>query len=157
MTQSCFCCSGLAFSDCCEPLLLGYKLPKSPEALMRSRFSAYSTKNYKYVLETYANNFRRDLSITTLKDSDADALWLKLDIVQSSQDTNTGLVEFKAYFSYNRQFYLLHELSEFILEDNRWLYTKGELIADATPYIPSRNDKCLCGSNKKYKKCCALI
>ncbi len=48
-SAACPCSSGLDFASCCEPYLTGAKLPPAPEALMRSRYSAFATGNITYL------------------------------------------------------------------------------------------------------------
>lgn len=154
MGVSCFCCSSNMFNQCCEPLLLGKEYAKQPEQLMRSRFSAYKTENYRYILSTYADLQRQNLDIIAIKNSAVGTKWLSLDIIESSQKSEFGQVEFKAYFRVENQYFVLHEVSEFILENNQWKYTEGDIISDGLPLKIGRNDPCPCTSGKKFKKCC---
>ncbi|WOG30411.1 YchJ family metal-binding protein [Endozoicomonas sp. 8E] len=43
-----------------------------------------------------------------------------------------------------------HERSDFIREQGRWYF----IYPDIPTSLPGRNEACLCGSGKKYKKCC---
>lgn len=154
MGTPCFCSSNKEFSQCCEPLLFGEQLACDPEQLMRSRFSAYKTANYRYILATYANQQKQDLDITSLKSSAVGTNWLSLEIISSNHRTDHGQVEFKAYYQADNQYYVLHEVSDFILEENQWKYTEGKILSDDLPLKIGRNDPCPCGSAKKFKKCC---
>ncbi len=54
MTNYCICGSGKLFEKCYSPLLNGTRRAKTPEQLMRSRYSAYALGNYgDYLLETW--------------------------------------------------------------------------------------------------------
>lgn len=154
MLPLCYCCSGKDYSQCCQPFLSGHQQADNAEALMRSRFSAYATKNYTYIYNTYAQHFRTGFTVDDIAKNDEGSHWLKLDVLNSKQSGSSATVEFKAFFSILNQFYLLHEISEFVLEESCWLYTKGLLIENSSPYIPKRNETCLCGSKLKFKKCC---
>lgn len=121
---------------------------------MRSRFCAYATANYRYILETYAPEKQKTLSIDALRQSDSDSQWLKLIVHNQQTEVNTATVEFSAYYRVEHAFYVLHELSNFNLIDSKWYYTSGEISADSGTVKPARNEPCLCGSGKKFKQCC---
>lgn len=110
---------------------------------MRSRFSAYVLGLRTYLLNSWHSSTRPE----TLSD-DADDHWLKLDILNATKHT----VHFKAYSHDEHGFSVLEEVSNFDLEQGRWVYVDGDV--SISPYIPGRNDPCLCGSGKKFKKCC---
>ncbi|WP_153886323.1 YchJ family protein [Aliiglaciecola lipolytica] len=150
-TNTCLCGSNIQFQHCCEPYLQQKQWPQTAEQLMRSRFSAYATQQYQYILDTYAQSQRDTLSVKELQQSDKETTWLRLQIVNCPDDHT---VEFKAYSKFQNQFNLLHEISIFTLENQHWMYKEGELLADTGQVKLNRNDQCLCGSGKKYKKCC---
>ena len=62
----CYCCSNLPFSSCCEPFLKGQAKPQTAAQLMRSRFSAYASKQFEYVLATYTKERQPELSVDEL-------------------------------------------------------------------------------------------
>ena len=119
---------------------------------MRSRYSAYACANYDYILQTYGPEQRAKLSIKDLQQDPV--IWCKLEVLHSQQNQTSATVEFQAYYQEKRQFYVLHELSNFCLEHGAWRYTEGTIFKDSGQFIPQRNDPCLCGSGTKYKKCC---
>jgi len=121
---------------------------------MRSRYSAYVVKQYTYILDTYAAEQKAGLDTQTLAQSAAGTQWLRLDIQATSSTSNKAKVRFKAFYRDGEQFYLMHEDSSFILENNQWRYTQGEIQDDSGLLKPGRNDECVCGSQKKFKKCC---
>lgn len=96
----CYCCSSLAFADCCHPFITQSKQPETAEQLMRSRFTAYVLANFTYVLNTYSSEKQIGLSTEGLKESAGDAVWFALKVVNSSADT----VEFTAYFLKTKAF-----------------------------------------------------
>ncbi|MBT3134673.1 SEC-C domain-containing protein [Alteromonas sp. ALT199] len=85
----CYCCSSKPFKECCEPFITGVKHPNSAEQLMRSRFSAYATANYRYILETYTKAKQQDLSVEDLAQSAQGATWFALRV----HPTFTGSLE----------------------------------------------------------------
>lgn len=76
----CYCCSSKPFKECCEPFITGVKYPNSAEQLMRSRFSAYATAHYHYILETYTKAKQQDLSVENLAQSAQGATWFALKV-----------------------------------------------------------------------------
>ncbi|WP_158968828.1 YchJ family protein [Paraglaciecola sp. L3A3] len=153
-TQPCHCQSNLPFIACCQPYIDGDKAAPTAEKLMRSRFSAYVLQNYDYILKTYAEKNRKDLFIEQLKQDSIDTEWLSLQVLHHSSKQKTAQVEFKAYYQIGQQLYLMHELSNFIFENDQWLYTTGTMLKGSGKYQQQRNDPCLCSSGKKFKKCC---
>ncbi|MFT7314752.1 MAG: SEC-C motif-containing protein, partial [Paraglaciecola sp.] len=55
----CYCGYSQPFSVCCLPLITGQRQAATPQALMRSRYSAYAGKYFPYVLATYALTQRK--------------------------------------------------------------------------------------------------
>jgi len=154
-SMQCYCGKPLAFESCCEALISGRQGAESPEALMRSRFSAYVIQNYDYILATYALAQRIELSLNELRQSSATTKWLRLVVQKTVQNNTSGKVEFSAYYQLDGQVYLMHETSDFIFDNKQWYYTTGLIHKDSGHYTQQRNDMCLCGSGKKFKKCCA--
>lgn len=158
--MNCYCDSGLSFSSCCEPYISGQQNAPSPQALMRSRYSAYCIENWQYILHTYGEIQRQSLSASDLQASAQNTRWQRLEIVATSDYATNGqnnLVEFKAYYLFEGRAHVLHETSRFEYQQDGWRYTTG-VIHDKSGIIKlGRNDKCLCGSEKKYKQCCMRL
>ena len=155
----CFCCSNKPYSECCEPKHTGATIAESAQALMRSRYSAYCLSNWAYILKTYSKKQRASLSEQALEVSASGTKWLALSVVAPSTEAQqssatTDQVEFKAYYAVNHKPYLMHETSDFVMEDNEWRYTTGIMHSDSGLLKTGRNDPCFCGSGKKFKQCC---
>ena len=151
-----YCCCGsqLIFEQCCQPIINGKVEAKNAEVLMRSRFSAYVINNYHYILQTYSSAKRTKLTVTELTKSAQDTQWLSLQVLAHHLQENTAQVEFKAFYQLNHVYYVMHELSDFIFEAGKWVYTSGEMQKGSGEYFPVRNSQCLCNNGKKFKKCC---
>ena len=52
MDNPCPCGSNKPFAQCCEPYLQGKAIAPTPEALMRSRYSAYAMHQFDYIENT---------------------------------------------------------------------------------------------------------
>jgi len=148
-TTSCPCLSGKLYQDCCEPLHLGKMAAPTPEALMRSRFSAFCLKLSQYLLTSWAEKTRPP-SI----EFDDSVQWGLLEILDHSTASPTqGQVHFKAYYCVHQQWFCLEERSDFLLnEAGCWQYLQGATNTERVK--PKRNERCPCGSAKKYKACC---
>mgnify|MGYP001949131836 FL=1 len=142
----CPCDSGLDYAQCCRPLHHG-EPASSPEALMRSRYSAFVRDDADYVRASWHPDTRP--AELTLEGGDQ---WLGLEIVDAKQDGGAGQVHFRATHRDGDGFAVLEERSRFVRENGYWFYLDGEHTV--TPFKPGRNDPCPCGSGRKFKKCC---
>ncbi|AGH44923.1 YchJ family protein [Paraglaciecola psychrophila] len=152
--KHCTCGNELTYEVCCKPIIDGKVAAKDAETLMRSRFSAYSLKNYRYILQTYILAQRSKLTISELADSSEDTQWLSLQVIAHYSQVNMAQVEFKAFYQIHNSYYVMHEISDFVFEAGKWLYADGVIKKDSGELSQERNSQCLCGSGKKYKKCC---
>jgi SEC-C motif-containing protein len=158
MTASnlCPCGSGKAYKKCCEPFISGAEIPPTAEALMRSRYVAYTQHNNQYILDTWHSSTRPD-DPTPAEDRNVEWIGLKiLSTEAGAPGDDRGVVEFRARCRVKDNAGGLDESSEFIKENGRWYYVDGATIKpQKTAHLKvGRNDPCPCGSGKKYKKCC---
>nr|WP_275755141.1 YchJ family metal-binding protein [Sulfurimonas sp. SAG-AH-194-C21] len=137
------------YNKCCGELIQASRLANTPEELMRSRYSAYVNADARYLLISTVKENQYEDDIELIEDFSSQVDWLKLDVLKVDTDADT--VEFKAYYRDKEQIQVLHEKSNFVLEDGAWKYKDGELYKSKI----ERNESCPCGSGKKYKKCCA--
>jgi len=150
--NACLCGSQQNYKNCCEPLLLGDKQAETPEQLMRSRFTAYAQKNAKYIYQTYASEKQAENPVKEIKEFATSCRFISLSVIDTNNDGDRGVVEFKANYFYQNLYCELHERSQFIKEQDQWRYLDGIIFPVADIKV-GRNDDCPCGSNKKYKKC----
>jgi SEC-C motif-containing protein len=146
----CPCGSGLAYEACCGSLHRGLRKAQSPLELMKSRYSAYALGNGRYLVDTTVPENRYEEDVALIEAHAAQTEWLKLEIVDSAEAGDEGMVEFKAFYRENGLVRVLHEKSRFIRTDGSWYYADGTLYDTKI----GRNDPCPCGSGKKFKKCC---
>ncbi|MEM6717576.1 MAG: YchJ family protein [Cyanobacteria bacterium P01_C01_bin.147] len=150
--SQCPCGGQRPFLSCCEPYLSGQKAAPTAEALMRSRYTAYCTRNIDYLLATHHPTQRRFGDRAALSKSMKSTTWLGLTILATQQGQPTdevGMVEFVARFQAD-QLNQIHERSRFQKQKGVWFYLDGEHLP---PVEPKRNAPCWCGSGKKYKQC----
>ena len=159
--MACECGLGPSTDECCGRFLSGEAHPETAEALMRSRYTAYTKQNIDYVFGTHDPQTASNQDKTYAEKWARDAKWDGLEIVSTEKggpEDTEGVVEFKAKYRIDHQPAVHHERSRFRKEDGRWYYVDGELVKAQTmkreqPKV-GRNDPCPCGSGSKYKKCC---
>lgn len=119
LLPTCYCGSQRDFAHCCKPFLTGKQFPESPEALMRSRYTAYVLIEVDYLLKTTHPKTRylhkkRDI-LAWAKESE----WVKLEVLEAKENT----VVFKAYFrDRNKQLISHWEHSVFEQVNGKWFY-----------------------------------
>lgn len=145
--MACICGVEKSYSECCGAIIEAKRAACSPEELMRSRYSAYVKGDSGYLLVSTVKENRHDDDSRLIEEFSNSVEWLKLDVLHVEKN----IVEFKAYYRDESSIKVLHERSNFVLEDGKWLYADGELFNTKI----ERNESCPCGSGKKYKKCCA--
>lgn len=122
---NCFCNSTLSFENCCQPFLKGLNKPKTAEALMRSRYSAYATQNADYLVATTHLSTRKFHKKSAILEWSKSNQWLKLEVVIATETT----VTFKAYYlDHHLKAQMHHEHSRFIFENDTWYYVDGEFL-----------------------------
>lgn len=147
----CVCGSGLAFDACCQRYIGGSDKAPTPEALMRSRYTAYALGGHgEYLLKTWHPATAAGVDVESLSRREVD--WISLEVKSSAVDGDSGSVHFVATSRSETGFDKMEEISAFTRVAGRWLYIGGEV--SQTKADIGRNDTCPCGSGKKYKKCC---
>jgi SEC-C motif-containing protein len=127
---TCPCGSDLDEAQCCGPLVAGTRSAASPEALMRSRYTAYVRKSFDYIVDT------TDPELRDLLDHDANRDWMnsstfiRLQVLSSSHSGNSGTVEFIARYRRAGTEHAHHERSQFRKHRGRWFFREGEAVED---------------------------
>jgi len=157
MFENCPCGSGKLYANCCKPYIKGKENAPTPEALMRSRYTAYVMHEIDYIINTCKENVK--LKRENIEDWSNNSVWLGIEIISTniSASGDTGTVEFKSVYEQQRLKNVHHEIASFEKVEERWLYASGKVFS--VPVTRSdtkqgRNEYCLCGSGKKYKYCC---
>jgi len=123
----CPCGSSRSYLECCGPFLEGKALPKSPEELMRSRYSAFTKGDTLYLEQTMTGKALERFDAKETKGWALSVQWLGLTIVKApAHEGNIGWVEFIARFKSEGKEYKIHELSEFHKVDGKWYYVDGK-------------------------------
>jgi len=124
------------YADCCgrwhAGLAQGEPAP-TPEALMRSRYSAYALAQGRgvaprgmldYLMRTWhPSTAPGELELGPVK-------WTGLEVLHHESSADAGVVEFVAHHKVNGRAAKLHEVSRFVREGGAWLYVDGVVAPD---------------------------
>ena len=116
-------CGGPALATCCGPYIAGGALPPTAEALMRSRYTAYTQRNEDYLRATWHPRTRpAELSVEDAPGQRTQ--WLGLDVKQHSvTGADTAEVVFIARYRVGGGSAVkMREHSRFERIDGRWYY-----------------------------------
>ncbi|TCM71147.1 SEC-C motif-containing protein [Acinetobacter calcoaceticus] len=154
--QQCPCGLG-QYAQCCQPLHQGEAVAQSAEQLMRSRYSAFALGQIDYLLATTALGQQQALDRAAIASWSSANQWLGLEIVQSKAKLGKihAQVEFKANYrdlkaAATEPAEQHHEISHFVLHQGRWYF-----LDPTTDQALTMKQTCICGSQKKFKQCCA--
>lgn len=129
MDMPCPCGRSTTYATCCGPLHQAFAASSgltaaTPEALMRSRYSAFVLDLRDYLLASWHASTRP----TELEPPEPGLKWLGLDVKRAAmQDADHGTVEFVARSKLGGRAHRLHEVSRFVRENGEWLYVDGDL------------------------------
>lgn len=123
-TSLCPCNSKQKYVLCCGKYHKGKLHAPTAETLMRSRFSAYVTKNIQYIYRTWSIDTRPPLYILRAEN---DQVFTQLEIISSENgqiSDTTGTVEFIASYilGNSEQVHQHHEHSYFLKKQGKWEY-----------------------------------
>lgn len=159
--ELCPCGSGKSYTECCQPIIAGTVIAKTAESLMRSRYAAYVMHEIDHISNTCVRETEdAEIDMEETRRWSEESQWQGLKIISTQmggENDTEGVVEFSATYT-RKGFKDVHlEQAHFKKENGKWLYSHGSLIP--TTIIRSekkvgRNEKCPCGSGKKYKQCC---
>ncbi len=80
---NCPCCSGLSYDECCAPLIQQQTPAKTPEQLMRSRYTAYNQANINYIANTMRGKAALGFNPVASKQWATEVKWLGLTVLRS--------------------------------------------------------------------------
>lgn len=148
--SACPCQSGRSYAECCQPFHQGEAAPTA-EALMRSRYCAYTLQNIDYIVATTVPAQQHLLDTADMAAWSRETAWLGLDVLRHLPNIGKqhAQVEFIAHFrDAGGETQQHRELSAFVRIDGRWYFI------DPTVPLPTMKQPCFCGSDKKFKACC---
>jgi SEC-C motif-containing protein len=155
---ACPCGSGRAYDACCRPALEGRAPAATAEALMRSRYTAFTRAAVDYIIATHHARTRGDISAEAVREWAEGSQWLGLEILGTEAGApadERGVVKFRAKYRQKGKIYEHLEVASFEKEGGEWRFVNS-VMPPAEREAPKvgRNEPCPCGSGKKFKKCC---
>ncbi|MCJ8170118.1 YchJ family protein [Atopomonas sediminilitoris] len=151
--EPCPCGSQKSFAQCCASVQ--QQGAATPEALMRSRYSAYALGMLDYLVATTLPAQQAGLDQPAMQQWSTQSQWLGLTVLASGDQADStparGWVRFQVRWQEPQGEAQSHEeLSHFVRgADQRWYF-----IDPTVPLKLERNAHCPCGSARKVKKCC---
>ncbi|AOA59692.1 YchJ family protein [Acinetobacter larvae] len=147
-------CGHASYQQCCQVLHLGQQHASSAAQLMRSRYSAYALGLVDYICDTTALGQQQALDRAAIQQWSERNRWLALELLeqQAHPDKRHAFVSFNAHYHDGQHAQLHHERSAFVLQQGRWYFLDPTVTQQRTQKQP-----CICGSNKKFKHCCAVF
>lgn len=130
-------CGSALFAACCGPYIAGNAVPPTAEALMRSRYTAFTLRDEAYLRATWHPS---TVPAEPLFDDNEPIRWLGLEIKYAlrlrkgkanlQDDPDRDTVEFVARYKIGGRAHRLHEVSRFVREagpdgQKRWFYLDG--------------------------------
>ena len=124
-SKPCPCGSSKNIADCCIRFIDNVETAPTAEALMRSRYTAFTLQREDYLLATWHKSTRpQSLGLA----EDVPTKWIGLVVKRHElQDADHAIVEVIASYKVNGRAQKLHEVSRFEREEGRWFYVDGEL------------------------------
>lgn len=125
MSHNTMCPCGLnkSYGACCGLYISGMAAAPTPEALMRSRYTAYSLGNTDYIARTMGGPAAVGFNAIEAKRWAASIRWVRLEVLSSRMEGNKGEVKFKAHYLQNNRPHILAEHSLFEKINGLWMYT----------------------------------
>ncbi|MFC9455428.1 YchJ family protein [Streptomyces sp. NPDC059904] len=123
---TCPCGLPAAYDACCGRYHSGRANAPTAEALMRSRYCAFTVKDAAYLLRTW-HPATRPTAVTF----EPGMKWTGLEILGTTEGSafhSTGTVTFRARYTDGGRPGSLHERSRFIRLDGAWVYVDGDFI-----------------------------
>ena len=124
----CPCGSQRIISQCCEPIILGTEDAPTAEALMRSRFVAFTKADITYLMKSHHSTTRPIKDKKNMERWAKSVQWMGLVILGTEagqEKDNRGMVEFRALYLENGELQQIHEKSKFEKENGKWAYVSG--------------------------------
>ncbi len=135
MNELCPCGSEIIYENCCGNYIEKNQAAPNPEALMRSRYSAYFLGKVDYIEKTMKGEPLRLFNPTDVAKWLIDVKWQGLKVIQQRlKSEKLGFVSFEARYLYQGKPESICEKSEFHKIDDRWFYVGGKSLNPNTKW-----------------------
>jgi SEC-C motif domain protein len=121
----CPCGSEKSYALCCGRYISGQCVAPTPEALMRSRYTAYSQANITYIQATMRDRAAEGYNPLDAANWAKTAVWKGLQVLRAfshPQDPDLAYVAFVARYTYQNVPQEIIEISEFKRYADVWYY-----------------------------------
>ncbi|WP_420412955.1 YchJ family protein [Roseibium sp.] len=125
---ACPCGSGTGYFACCGPYLEGGQIPKTAEALMRSRYTAYVREEIAYLKDTLWPKFQAKFDFAGTARWASENHWTGLRVLKTEQggeEDRDGIVVFEAKYLAGGTLHTHLEKSRFKKKSGRWYYVEA--------------------------------
>src|SRR4051812_16359050 len=125
----CPCGSRREISACCGPYLAGLPAPTA-EALMRSRYSAYTLGNFDHIERTCTGPAALAFDRAEAERSQLGTQWLGLSVLKTQKGRETdseGTVTFEFRYRQHGEDHAQRDVSSFRRIGGNWLYYESDL------------------------------
>ncbi len=119
----CPCGLSADYEACCGRFIDAGEYPDFPEALMRSRYTAFTQANMSYLRHTMKDKALKHFDAKSTGAWAASVEWLGLELIASETKGNRGSVEFRARFNDAGEAGEICEVSQFYRVGKQWYYT----------------------------------
>jgi len=124
----CPCGKSLSYEQCCGQYIDASTLPKDPETLMRSRYTAFVFNKVDYLANTMKGKALKDFNFDGLEAWLRQVKWQRLTVIKSKMTTKTqGYVTFAARYLEKDIPQMICEKSEFRKIKGKWFYIDGKI------------------------------
>ncbi|MGE3319358.1 MAG: YchJ family protein [Candidatus Berkiella sp.] len=135
----CPCGHNIPYQQCCGQYIENEIDAPTPEALMRSRYTAYSLSKIDYVASTMKGNAALGFDKESAKRWSQSLTWLSLEVSSHKMKSPTvGFVIFEVKYLENGKTRIMREKSEFHKIDEKWYYVAGKSL---NPHKGTPNDR----------------
>lgn len=127
--MNCNCGNDKPYNDCCQPFIEGNSNAPTAEALMRSRYTAFTLANIDYLMKTHHISTRPVKDRQEILNWAKSVQWVGLSVINTqngSASDHEGMVEFKALYLENGVLKAIQEKSLFRYEKGMWYYVSGD-------------------------------
>lgn len=124
----CECGETKDYQQCCGRYIEKGELPTSPEALMRSRYTAFVRQNMDYLVATHDPQTKDQFDLKTNADWAKSVQFTGLEVLRAEANGTKGFVAFRATFQdiKTQETQTHHELSRFRKHKERWYFRDGK-------------------------------
>lgn len=123
--KKCPCGNDASYEECCKLAHDNPSFIETAEALMRSRYVAFTLADVDYLVATHHSDSREKIDQKNLGLWAKSVRWIRLEVLKVENGTaedEEGIVEFRASYQEGKRFRSIHEKSLFKREFGTWVY-----------------------------------